>query len=544
MMNFRKSLLMTVAILTTSSLILMGGCSPKDKGESAQISVEAAPLGLTSTNEAVFARHFDVKPRKVDENEATKALKALNLDKEGVMSWAQKAGDSGDYVYTNLGAKTKDSEISIARAELVGVHMDGDEASFDRVNFQNMSITGDDVNLNIGAMSIAKPSPKMAQAIITALQTNDGLDDLDVDWDEGEEVSFGAISIDDITIKSGEADGTISHFVWGMDKETKIGDGKIGDIDLTITGDDRQVSKLSFEGASVRGLNMAPYGDFSGSMENLGMGQSLGLGKILGQMNFYAKPYDSFLIGKGGFTNDSFEATFEGFEGEATEKRGVTTITQVGKPMRFAFLQEPKTPQAKQFYNILKSLDFDEIVFKSSQTQVLDSNQDTMSLKDGLLQMEKGFRLNYVYEAEGLSAMAKKAKANEASGTANAAASQEELMAALEPVKLRSMKVSLEDQSIVERGLKLASQMTGQSESNLKKQLKIAIMAAPYMAQSELESEFISEVGSAFADFIDEGGTLTIAVAPPTPLSVKTLVEARESNLDPKELGFSASVEK
>ena len=543
-MNFRKSLLSTVAIMTTTSLILMEGCAPKDKGESAQISVEAAPLGLTSANETIFARHFDVKPRKVSENEAAKALKALNLDKEGVMNWSQKAGESGDYIYTNLGAKTKEGEISIARAELVGVHMVGDEASFDRVNFQDMSITGDDVNLNIGAVSIAKPSPKMAQAIITALQTNDGLDDLDVDWDEEDEVSFGAISVDDITIKSDEAEGTISHLVWGMDKETKIGDGKIGDIDLTISGDTRQISKLTFEGASVRGLNMAPYGDFSGTLDNVGVGHSLGLGKILGQMNFYAKPYDNFLIGKGGFINDSFEATFEGFEGQAVEKRGVTTITQVGKPMRFAFLQEPKALQAKQFYGILKSLDFDEIVFKTSQTQVLDSNKDTMTLKDGLLQMENGFRLNYVYEAEGLSAMVEKAKADETSGTANSTPTQEELMAALEPVKLRSMKVSLEDQSIVERSLKLASQMTGQSESNLKKQLKIAIMAAPLMAQSELESEFINEVGSAFADFIDEGGTLTISVKPPAPLSVKTLVEAREKKLDPKELGFSASVEK
>jgi len=214
-MNFRKSLLSTAALVATSSLLVMGGCSPKDKGESAQISVEAAPLGLTSANEAVFARHFDVKPRKVSEGDASKALKAFKLDKEGVMNWTQKSGAAGNYVYTSLGTKTKEGEISIAQAELVGVHMDGDEASFDRVNFQGMRIKGDDVELNIGAMSIAKPSPKMAQAIITALQTNEGFDDLEVDWDEGHEVSFGAISIDDIGVNSKEVKGLSARSQYG-----------------------------------------------------------------------------------------------------------------------------------------------------------------------------------------------------------------------------------------------------------------------------------------------------------------------------------------
>lgn len=537
---------MTAALTLTASTLLMASCSPKDKGEGAQISVEAAPLGLKSANEAVFARHFDVKPRKVSDEEAAKALKALNVHKEGVMSWAKKSGATGDYIYTDLGAKTDEGEITIGRAELVGVHMAGDEASFDRVNFQDMKIDGGDVNFTIGAMSIARPSPKMAQAIMTALQSKDGLeglDDLDVDWDDGQDISLGAISIDNITIKSEEANGTLDHMVWGMDEKTQIGDGKIGKADFTIQSKTNQISKLTFEGGSARGINMAAYAGLSDNMDAAGMGQTLGLGQILGQMNLYAKPYDSFIVGEGEFTNENFEASFEGFEGKATEKGGVTTITQIGKPMRFAFLQEPQTAQANQFFQILKSLNFDEVVFKSSQTQILDANKDTMTLKDGLVQMENGFRLNYVYEAEGLSAMVEKAKADEKAGGANSNPTPAELMNALEPVKLRSMKMSLEDQSIVERGLKLASEMTGQTESNLKTQLKIAVMAAPLMASSELEGAIISEMGSAFGDFIDQGGTLTISLSPPEPLSVKTLVEARDKNLAPKALGFSASVE-
>lgn len=538
-MTLRKSLLSTVAVTLTASFLVMGGCSPKDKGESAQISVEAAPLGLTAPNEKVFARHFDVPKRTVSEADATAALKAFSLDTQDTMTWDNRAGGAGNYVYTDLGATTDEGTISIGKAELVGVRMEGDEETFDRANFQDMVIKGDDVNLKVGAMSIARPTPKMAQAIIRALQTNEGLDDLEIEMDEGGKVSFGAISINDISLTADEATGTIEHLVWGVNEDTDIGDGKIGAMDFTIKGDNDVVSTFTFKGGSARGVNAKTYNDLSAG----DVGQNT-LGQILGQMNLYAKPYDDFQIGEGVFENEFLKASFEGFEGKAVEKGGVTTITQVGKPMRLAFLKEPSDPNAQRGYDTLKQLGFDEIVFKTSQTQVLDKNKDTVAVKDGLIDMENGFRLNYTYEAEGLSAMVEKAKADERGETSEMATNMTDVIDSLEPVKLRQMKMSLEDKSIVERGLKLASEMTGQSESNLKRQLKIAVMAAPFMAQNDLEGQIIGEIGGAFTDFVDNGGTMTISIKPPAPLSVKTLAEARENNLNPDDLGFSASVEK
>ncbi len=538
-MTFRKSLHVSAAVTVSALLLVMGGCSPKDKGQSAQISVEAAPLGLTAPNEKVFARHFDVPQRQVTEADATAALKVLNLEKEGVMTWDKRSGGEGNYIYTDLGAKTDEGTIMIGKAELVGVHMDGDEATFDRINFQDMVIQGEDVNLDIAAMSIARPSPKMAQAIMKALQTNEGLDDLEFSIDEDEVGSFGAISLNNITVKADEASGTIEQIVWGVDSETSVGDGKIGKINFLIKGENDLVSTLTFEGGSARGVNTQAYGDFSSNDANMGLGQ------LLGQMNLYAKPYDSFQMGKGAFTNDYVNATFEGFEGKAVETGGVTTITQVGKPMRLAFLKQPSDANAQRGYDTLKQLGFDELVFKTSQTQVLDKNQDTVAVRDGLFDMENGFRLNYTYEAEGLSAMVEKAKADQRAGNTMASnPNMSDVIDSFSPVKLRTMKMSLEDKSIVERSLKLASEMTGQSETSLKKQLKIATIGASLFAPSELEGAIISELGEAFSDFIDNGGTLTVSLSPPTPLSVKTLAEARENNLNPKDIGFSASVKK
>lgn len=523
-----------------STSLVLGACSPKDKGESAQISAEAPPLGLSSPDEKLFAPYFDVAERDVPDAEANQALKALNIESQGVMSWDSRKGVNGNYVYTDLASEAEEGSLTIGTAELFGVYMVGEEPSFDRANFKDVVINGEDINFNIGAMSVARPSPKMAQAIFEALQSREGLDDLEVEIEGDEAVSFGAISMDDIAVSGKEAAGTIDHIIWGVDKGNRVADGKIGQVDFTLTGQNQTTSKLVFEGGSARGLNMNAYQDMSPTNTDLGLGQ------ILGQMNLYAKPYDTLVVGKGSFTNDFIKATFDGFEGKAVENGGVTTITQIGKPFRFSFLKQPEDPRAGQGYDALKRLGFDEIVVRSSQTQILNKNDDTITVKDGLIDMEDGFRLNYTYEAEGLSAMVEQARLEQESESSDVedmtSPTMEETLNAFEPVKLRTMKMSLEDKSIVERGLKLASEMSGQSEGNLKKQLKLAIMAATFMGKSDLESEIIAQFGTAATEFIDNGGTLTVSVNPPQPLSVKALAEARESNLTPEDIGFSASV--
>lgn len=540
MIRLQKSLLGSAALALASTALVLGACSPKDKGESAQISAEAPPLGLSSPDEKVFAPYFDVAERDVSETDANEALKALNLDTQGTMSWESRKGVNGNYVYKDLASKTDEGSLVIGTAEFFGVHMVGDDASFDRANFKNMTLKGEDVNLDIGAMSVARPSPKMAQAMIQALQSREGLDDLEVKIDKDEQVSFGAVSIDDITISGDEANGTINHIIWGVNEDERRADAKIGQIDFTLKGQNETTSKLVFEGGSARGLNLDAYQNVSPTDANLGLGQ------ILGQMNLFAKPYDTVVVGKGSFSNDLIKATFEGFEGKAVKNNGVTTITQVSQPFRFSFLKQPESPQAAQGYDTLKRLGFDEIVLRSSQTQILNENDDTIAVRDGLIDMEDGFRLNYTYEAEGLSAMVEKAKLEQETESSDPdqvnTPTMAETLDALEPVKLRTMKMSLEDKSIVERGLKLASEMSGQSESNLKKQLKLAIMAATFMGKSDLESEIIAQFGTAATEFIDNGGTLTVSVNPPEPLSVKSLAEARENNLEPKDIGFSASV--
>ena len=110
-------------------------------------------------------------------------------------------------------------------------------------------------------------------------------------------------------------------------------------------------------------------------------------------------------------------------------------------------------------------------------------------------------------------------------------------------IKLNGFQMRLEDQSIVERGLKLAGQFRGATPEQVKKELKVALSLAPLMAGGGLEGEMIGEIGGAFGDFIQDGGTLSIVMNPKEPISMTEIADYKRSKLSKADLGFSAKAE-
>jgi len=154
---------------------------------------------------------------------------------------------------------------------------------------------------------------------------------------------------------------------------------------------------------------------------------------------------------------------------------------------------------------------------------ILNSEDDSMSVTDGLFKLKDGFDLNFEYAAEGLSEMT--AKLQEQSN-----ADVTTLLDSYDALKLRNFRLTLEDKSIVERGLKLASEMTGQSEKNIKRSLGMAVFAAALAAENDVQAEVYSETTEAFAAFVKNGGTFTIEANPPEPVSLAPLITGRSSD--------------
>ena len=420
----------TAVILTTS--LMVGGCSPKDKGPSAEKSAPGAELSLKSPTPKAFAKHFEVPDRKISDDEAKQALEELNLlqsSDEG-LSWAKSSGKSGNYSYTDLAAKSDDGTLTIDKAELYGVHMNGETATFDRADFSNIKIYNedDDVTVTFDALSLARPTPAMAKSIINSLANIKDIDDLGLQSDSGEK-SFGAISMTDTAIKSAELNGKIETLIWSEDKNSGLTDMLLDDINVTFEGHQGESGQLALGEFSATGLRSNLFKGISSPTA------------LLGKFGSTGKNFDEVKLDDLSFNSSSVSISTEGFAGKATEKGGVTTIKQSSEPFRIMLKDQPKNPQAAQAFAMVKELGFDELVFQSSQTQIIDSNTDTVTVKDGVVTMKDGFNLDYNYSASGLNQLQKNLKDN---------GGQNDMNAALSSMTLNGVQFRLEDKSIVD----------------------------------------------------------------------------------------------
>jgi len=534
---------MTLLRTTSTAVILcvplvMGACSPKDKGPSAEKSAPAQALSLKGPSDKVFARHFDVPKRKTSESEAKQALGELKLLKKSgkALNWDDSSGKNGNYVYKNLSTENKDGLLTIKRAELFGVHMEDDVATFDRADFSGIRIYDeqDDVTVTMDSLSVARPTPDMANAIMDSLKQAKDMDTLEI-HEEDLNLGFGAIAVNGLKVVSDEANISTKTFIWGEDKETKLSDFKLADVDFRIQEKkDEDPVTGSLGEFSATGLKTGLFKDLPKGARNPG--------KLMGGFNPLSQTYDTIKMDKLDIDSRVVSVRSEGFAGKATEKSGVTTMRSVGQPFIIELKDPPKDPEARRVYDVVKSLDFDEIVLQTSQTVVMDSNKDTISVKDGKLSMENGFALDYNYSASGVKAMTDQLAEMDRTGQ-NTRRGKADLDAAMSDLKLQGLQIRLEDQSIVERGLKLAAEFRGASPLQVKKEVKVALALAPFAAGSDLERDMIAEAGKAFGDFLEDGGTLSIVLDPKTPISAYALTDLKRSDITMDDLGFSARVD-
>ncbi len=513
-------------MLILSTPLMVGACSPKDKGASAEKSVPADGLNLKSPSNKAFAKHFDVPNRKVSEDEAKEALADLNLLKssENNLSWKKTSGKEGSYTYSDLTAKSDDGNISVDRVKLLGVHMEGETATFDRADFSGIKIFNEDDNVTITfeTMSMARPTPDMAKSIIKSLANIKDIDGIDLK-NEDMDMGFGALSLKGMKIESEELNGGVKQLIWGEDDDTGLTDFLIDDVGINFD------SKQGNDGAFT-------LGEFSatGLSESL-IGGMRNPGNIVEKINSLGKNFDEVKLENLSFDSSTVSVNTKGFAGKAVEKGDITTITQIMQPFTITLKDSPNSPQAAQAFAMIKELGYDELVFASSQTQIIDSKKDTVSVKDGLITLKDGFDLSYNYEGAGLTELQSNLKGD----TTNA-----NFAAALQALTVNGFQLRLEDKSIVERGLGLAAKFRGASPAQIKKEMKLAVTLAPLAAGSGLERDLMKEMGSALTEFVDGNGkTLSIVITPDEPLALTDIANLKTSGTSMKALGFTAKAE-
>lgn len=540
-MSLRLSSLLKLTV-AGAAILSVGACKPADKGQGALKSEGIAALNLSKSESGVFSKYFSTEPCDVDEMEALGALAGLGLGESGVngVSFASREMKGSQVIYRDFAMREDgaDKETNAGTsatafsAKSVVFHCPkmGDEApNFDRVDLTDISIFDQKENVKITAktLNIASPTAEGARSIVESMTVADASD--------MNGSGFGAISMTNAKMTSPKLSGSLATLSWG---ENRNEDGR-GKADLTLDSlnlthldaDGETDMTLAFEGMSARNLYMAAPVDASSALSVDDMMEN-----VMGNLNIFEKPYDELLVETLKIDSEVFNLDFGGIEGITTEKSGLITTRQTLLPTQIQLKPAlGEMPQHKRNYDILKSLGFETMNMSASSVTTLNANEDSISVTDGLFVVDDAMRLNFEYQADGLGAMTRKMKA--------LAGTDADPMTAYDELMLKNFRLTMEDNSIVGRGLKLASEMTGQSEKNLKRSLGMAVFAAAMAAENEVQAEVYTETAEAFAEFVKNGGTLTIEANPPAPFPLAPLVTGKGEDVDPATLGFSASQE-
>lgn len=493
--------------------MIAGGCKSK---KSSLDAVEDAAVSISLKDFGEIGDLLKVPSREVGLSEAERALKAAGLwEKDAMVSWDKRSGDKGTYEFKNLSLIPDEGEaLNVKTLTLAGLHMVDDTPVVDLMTLSGVSVESDEFSLSVKNMGLT------GVILTDQLSTIEDIAELETTSIVISDAEFsGEDSQGDIEIK-------ITNLGWGKDPKDNYLRAAAKDISVKATGDEPIIMELA--SANIRGLtpvkgedstDILDFKNPDGFIGLLGQNQQIGDAEI----NGFEVDMDFFSINLPKLVQTS------------NEKKGVKYV-DFDMPALTLSLQEEAAPaRAKQGIDIIQTLGFDEMVFSSKGQTEIDTTADLMTMKSINLDLKDGFDLNYAGAIEGLGAMQQ----------LSLDAPHAEVEAAQAKIKIHNFSMSLEDKSIVERGFNLAGKMTGQTPKNLRRQANGMLALGSLAALTQNDGAIYSQFAKALGEFIDDGGTLNVALKPQTPLSINDFESlSRGQKPDLNRLGFSASTTK
>ena len=520
--------------------LILGACGGSDKSVVDEITVEAASLNLSGADMEALERHFTVTPRSVPEAEVVAALGALGL---GDVT-DNRTIDGSTVTYTDWSATRGETVFTADTVVLYGVHtLDGVGANFDAMTMDGVSLKDPDgVTGTMGGVTLIEPSQDLAENMMEILQGGDATDSAD---DVTDTTAFRALRVEDVNLAVTDPDqeGTLSV------AQLIIGDDNGGDDDSeggtsdwvldTVSADfgvpgapDDQRMRLSMDGATALGVR----GE-GGGLAGLSPGMFTSLATQAEPM------FDQLVVGEATYRSPGFDVDFAGLEVDSEASGRVLTTTSVLQPMEVRLKDGPGSPAA-MFIDSLRANGLADITLKGSQVQTFDTRADRVAVTDAQFEIDEGLRMNCDYELSGLRAAAKSLEDSGATVPdisnvqteeqidafmTQMTAFQEAQAEANALIGIVGMDCTVQDvpgNSLVERGYKVASDVTGMPELILKAGLKTQIARASMMGGSQggLQGEMMDKVAPGVIDFLDTPGqTLRVRMSPEKPVLLGTL---------------------
>ena len=518
------SLNLSALALTTmlSGSLILGACGDKNKTKSGSTSVKMQK----------------VETRKVSEADATKALTAMNLQNSGsgVFAWADRDGAAGTYTYKNLTITGDDGKTTSADSlELMGVRMEGDLVAFDKIALNGFSGKGDDGEvIAFKGIELIKPTPALSNAFAQALSGNEkAFDNMTGD------VGIGGFGLTGFSVTDDDAVVNMDTLKFSEGKDKK-GMFALKDLSVKASGDEKVDLKLG--SITADGINIEKYkpifaAGFAAGKNGEEMGEDA-IAKMMSSMNVYDPDYDNFSMNNLTADIDGLKINMDRLSGKTVRKGDKIMITQSMSPLTIRPPADASGDMA-EFKEALDTMGYEELEFTFAQTSEMNEKTDSAVVKDSYIQMKDGFKLSMDYDFTGYKAMMEKMTAMQVGGgdTDPMAA-----MGMLSEMKFNNLRLALKDDSIIDRGFKMAAKQQGGSADALKAQAKAGLAFLPMMAQDPGQQKVAGDLSKALGALLEKGGTIVIAANPDKPIDLGAVMQGTMTqSFDISTLGLEIS---
>ena len=510
----KKSLKVSTLALACamSASLIMGGCGDKNKTKASKSTAQIEKI----------------KIRKVDNAEAEKALSALGFDKSdtGLLNWANREGSQGSYTFKNVTLKDNDeASLNIAEVKLLGVHMQDEQPVFDKVELENLIIheKNDDAEVKLGKMVVVKPSPALSGALGKLFQ---GVDD-PFENIEGD-ISFQAVRFSDLNLKSDEGVFTVKSAAMGEETD-KTGMLSINGLDFAIKeGTDNIGFKL--DSIDITGVDIEKHKNVLAILKNGGNSKASekAMMNLMNSSNMFEPGFKHMSV-KGFDGNfDGLLVTLDSYAANADKKGSKTIMTTKMSPLKIVPSDTIKDRELQEMAKAIKELGYDSLEFTMGGESILDEASDRMKSDNTWFELKDGFRLNYSFDFVGYKEMAEKLKMLSTNGDN---ANPMESLEAINALKVDSLRVEFKDNSIIDRGFKLAASKKGTDPENLKNQAKASLAFLGMMAKDEAQQKLANELGQAVGSLLESGGSLVIEMNPANPVSIEKFMGSGQPDI-------------
>ncbi len=469
----------------------------------------------------------------VDSDKAEAAIAYMKA--EGI-TWESQSGENGSYTFSNL--NFAEEEVTIGELTVSGLQMMNEETPYASLfTMQDLTLEGG----KIDEVVLMLPSADTMTALRDMPDDSDTAMENFIDNVASRLMTFsGGGYMQGFTIIEDSAEvGKLDFMGWNKDGPKMSGLIEGFKIDGTVLeeadgGDELEEIRIGH--ISVTNLDM---GEQNKETETQGM--ALLMQSYMAVLNPYNRGYDSMALRDISVEGpEGFSVSVPSGDFWFTEDKGGVFHNKIEVP-EFVMSMIGMEEEGAEIFGL------DKMVFKFWSDLRIDRNQDNMKLLTGGLAMKDMMEMHYTYDVDGMSGYyaAVSGMFAEMGGVLDKVIAdptvdadteleaispqmEEKFMAELMKVTLNEFNIEIRDQSLLEKGFKLAAEEQGIQVADMKENAKTALNLGTAGASTAYQRTLMQDFIEAAQTFIDSSGAIKVTVKPQGGMSGREAMQLME----------------